>query len=134
MFQLYLSLLRSKKFKRIFRVCVFILFSLYIVGACAPTSGQAGIRTLVALLPNGFQDRLVMTTSIPVHVTFTYKVKSKKQTAEEYRQVFIFYNKISLLSIKKVAIFQQKLLLFAGKYMLLLAFFTENIILVSLSN
>ena len=101
-----------------FRVCVFILLSLYIYirarNATPLRSGQAGIRTLVALLPNGFQDRLVMTTSIPVHVTFTYKVKSKKQTAEEYRQVFIFYNKISLLSIKKVAIFQQKLLLFAG--------------------
>ncbi len=28
--------------------------------------GEEGIRTLVGLLPNGFQDRLVMTTSIPL--------------------------------------------------------------------
>ena len=30
--------------------------------------GEEGIRTLVGLLPNGFQDRLVMTTSIPLHI------------------------------------------------------------------
>ena len=31
--------------------------------------GEEGIRTLVGLLPNGFQDRLVMTTSIPLQVS-----------------------------------------------------------------
>ena len=30
--------------------------------------GGKGIRTLVGLLPNGFQDRLVMTTSISLHM------------------------------------------------------------------
>ncbi len=31
--------------------------------------GEEGIRTLVGLPPNGFQDRLVMTTSIPLRVS-----------------------------------------------------------------
>ena len=30
--------------------------------------GEEGIRTLVGLPPNGFQDRLVMTTSIPLRI------------------------------------------------------------------
>ncbi len=30
--------------------------------------GEEGIRTLVGLLPNGFQDRLVMTASIPLRL------------------------------------------------------------------
>ena len=33
-----------------------------------PPSGEDGIRTHVPLRTNGFQDRLVMTTSIPLHV------------------------------------------------------------------
>ena len=32
-------------------------------------SGEDGIRTHVPLRTNGFQDRLVMTTSIPLHVS-----------------------------------------------------------------
>ncbi len=34
----------------------------------APFGGEEGIRTLVGLLPNGFQDRLVMTASIPLRI------------------------------------------------------------------
>ena len=34
----------------------------------AELSGEDGIRTHVPLRTNGFQDRLVMTTSIPLHV------------------------------------------------------------------
>ena len=30
--------------------------------------GEEGIRTLVGLPPNGFQDRLVMTASIPLRI------------------------------------------------------------------
>ena len=30
--------------------------------------GEEGIRTLVGFPPNGFQDRLVMTTSIPLRI------------------------------------------------------------------
>ena len=33
-------------------------------------SGEGGIRTHAPLRTNGFQDRLVMTTSIPLHVLF----------------------------------------------------------------
>ena len=35
-----------------------------------PFGGAAGIRTLVSFQTNGFQDRLVMTTSIQLHVSF----------------------------------------------------------------
>ena len=37
---------------------------------CIPVllSGESGIRTHAPLRTNGFQDRLVMTTSIPLHV------------------------------------------------------------------
>ena len=34
--------------------------------------GECGIRTHAGLLPNGFQDRLVMTTSITLHIFCTY--------------------------------------------------------------
>ena len=36
-------------------------------------SGEGGIRTHVPLRTNGFQDRLVMTTSIPLHILFCYR-------------------------------------------------------------
>ena len=42
-----------------------ILFACFLV---SPPSGEDGIRTHVPLRTNGFQDRLVMTTSIPLHV------------------------------------------------------------------
>ena len=32
-------------------------------------NGEGGIRTHVPLRTNGFQDRLVMTTSIPLHMS-----------------------------------------------------------------
>ena len=34
-------------------------------------NGEGGIRTHAPLRTNGFQDRLVMTTSIPLHITFS---------------------------------------------------------------
>ena len=34
--------------------------------------GGDGIRTHVGLHPNGFQDRPVMTTSVPLHILFYY--------------------------------------------------------------
>ena len=68
-------------------------------------SGQAGIRTLVALLPNGFQDRLVMTTSIPVHMIKASFQMSKKYIANPCRQVILFYNKLCFLSIQYLQIF-----------------------------
>ncbi len=36
--------------------------------------GGEGIRTLVGLHPNGFQDRLVMTTSIPLRIGKNYLI------------------------------------------------------------
>ncbi len=42
-----------------------ILFACFLV---SPPSGEDGIRTHVPLRTNGFQDRLVMTTSIPLHI------------------------------------------------------------------
>ena len=42
-----------------------ILFACFLV---SPPSGEDGIRTHVPLRTNGFQDRLVMTTSIPLHM------------------------------------------------------------------
>ena len=39
--------------------------------ASLPYGGGKGIRTLVGLHPNGFQDRLVMTTSISLRVNAT---------------------------------------------------------------
>ena len=36
------------------------------------SGGEEGIRTLVGLLPNGFQDRLVMTASIPLRIVRMY--------------------------------------------------------------
>ena len=45
--------------------------------ACRFFGGGKGIRTLVGLLPNGFQDRLVMTTSISLRVVITLLVYHK---------------------------------------------------------
>ena len=42
-----------------------ILFACFLV---SPPSGEDGIRTHAPLRTNGFQDRLVMTTSIPLHM------------------------------------------------------------------
>ena len=36
-------------------------------------SGEGGIRTHAPLRTNGFQDRLVMTTSIPLHALFFFR-------------------------------------------------------------
>ena len=37
--------------------------------------GEGGIRTHVGLRPNGFQDRPVMTASVPLHKTTNYVAK-----------------------------------------------------------
>ena len=43
-----------------------------------PPSGEDGIRTHVPLRPNGFQDRLVMTTSIPLRMLFSRCLTQRK--------------------------------------------------------
>ena len=45
--------------------------SIYKVRGEGSSSGEGGIRTHAPLRTNGFQDRLVMTTSIPLHVVCT---------------------------------------------------------------
>ena len=45
--------------------------SIYKVRGEGISSGEGGIRTHAPLRTNGFQDRLVMTTSIPLHVVCT---------------------------------------------------------------
>ena len=37
--------------------------------------GEGGIRTHVPVKANGFQDRLVMTTSIPLHCKISINIK-----------------------------------------------------------
>ncbi len=38
--------------------------------------GEDGIRTHVGLHPNGFQDRPVMTTSVPLHIGWGYRTRT----------------------------------------------------------
>ena len=45
----------------------FLLFKSFLFSS---NSGESGIRTHAPLRTNGFQDRLVMTTSIPLHNVF----------------------------------------------------------------
>ena len=47
-------------------VCLEKSFSL--ISAAINANGEGGIRTHAPLRTNGFQDRLVMTTSIPLHM------------------------------------------------------------------
>ena len=50
---------------------------LYVVFPIKINGGEDGIRTHVGLPPNGFQDRLVMTTSIPLRATYLYYHNTK---------------------------------------------------------
>ena len=62
-------------------------------------NGEGGIRTHAPLRTNGFQDRLVMTTSIPLHISL---VVCRSCLAQ--RQV-IFYHRISVVSIHNLYFF-----------------------------
>ena len=51
--------------------CRFLFVKNFLTFFCKflfPTSGESGIRTHAPLRTNGFQDRLVMTTSISLHI------------------------------------------------------------------
>ena len=52
------------------RACQHIFLFTFKKNISKVNGGEGGIRTHVGLHPNGFQDRLVMTTSIPLHVKF----------------------------------------------------------------
>ena len=43
-------------------------FNSYLINDIYYRNGEGGIRTHAPLRTNGFQDRLVMTTSIPLHI------------------------------------------------------------------
>ena len=53
---------------KIYTKCEFIYDS-------KQNGGEGGIRTHVGLRPNGFQDRPVMTASVPLHKTTNYVAK-----------------------------------------------------------
>ena len=67
------------------------------------TSGESGIRTHAPLRTNGFQDRLVMTTSIPLHNVFcccrfvcltrrlVYNTKPEYICQHFFQSFFIFF-------------------------------------------
>ena len=62
------------------------------------TSGESGIRTHAPLRTNGFQDRLVMTTSISLHIYFF--VFCASLSAQD-----IFYHRMFLLSTPNFTFF-----------------------------
>ena len=53
---------------RTFYLFVKYFFKFFKTFFCNLTSGESGIRTHAPLRTNGFQDRLVMTTSISLHI------------------------------------------------------------------
>ncbi len=60
-------------------------------------NGEGGIRTHAPLRTNGFQDRLVMTTSIPLHILYSLLLLSATQE--------LLYQIISILSTTFLFIF-----------------------------
>ena len=50
------------------------LFSTFSKSFLFLTSGESGIRTHAPLRTNGFQDRLVMTTSISLHMYYLHRI------------------------------------------------------------
>ena len=67
------SLLFSEAFYIISRRFLFVknFFNFSKVFLFSSNSGESGIRTHAPLRTNGFQDRLVMTTSISLHIHFS---------------------------------------------------------------
>ena len=65
------------------------------------SSGENGIRTHAPLRTNGFQDRLVMTTSISLHIMF-FNIFCAVLSAH-----VVFYHQISPLSITNLIFFSK---------------------------
>ena len=65
------------------------------------TNGESGIRTHAPLRTNGFQDRLVMTTSISLHIMF-FNIFCAVLSAH-----VVFYHQISPLSITNLIFFSK---------------------------
>ena len=70
--QLFFALFYQKRFI-LYRVvsCLSRTFLTFFAIFSFSTSGESGIRTHAPLRTNGFQDRLVMTTSISLHMHFS---------------------------------------------------------------
>ncbi len=66
--------------------------------------GEEGIRTLVGLPPNGFQDRLVMTTSIPLHRVVCSTMISISQRRCFVKSFFKFCKKLLTKELKSAII------------------------------
>ena len=62
-------------------------------------SGEDGIRTHVPLRTNGFQDRLVMTTSIPLRICFA-RISAKKILPSTFVSVNNYFNFFSFFSFQ----------------------------------
>ena len=78
---------------------MFHLFSKKGLGPIQSLNGEGGIRTHAPLRTNGFQDRLVMTTSIPLHV------RSFSETFDTYHTLYTRKCKVFLflfLRIKRI--------------------------------
>ena len=73
--------------------------------------GEGGIRTHAPLRTNGFQDRLVMTTSIPLHVLFLVLlsrislsiIQNIGRFVKDFFQLFLFFSQ----RFPKSAVFPQ---------------------------
>ena len=80
----------------LFFVCQELFSFIFILN-----SGESGIRTHAPLRTNGFQDRLVMTTSISLHMLF-FNIFCAVLSAH-----VVFYHQISYLSITNLIFFSK---------------------------
>ena len=78
--------------------CLSRTFLTFFCKSLFSTSGESGIRTHAPLRTNGFQDRLVMTTSISLHIYFF--VFCASLSAQD-----IFYHRMFLLSTPNFTFF-----------------------------
>ena len=62
-------------------------------------SGEGGIRTHAPFRTNGFQDRLVMTTSIPLRICFA-RISAKKILPSTFVSVNNYFNFFSFFSFQ----------------------------------
>ena len=94
-------LCRSQRQVILYLVCFMLSSTFLKVFILYLASGESGIRTHAPLRTNGFQDRLVMTTSISLHIMFFnifYAVLSAH---------VVFYHQISPLSITNLIFFSK---------------------------
>ena len=64
----------------------------------AKENGEDGIRTHVPVKANGFQDRLVMTTSIPLHTHKNYSVFNKNRVVFSERECYLIKSELTCQS------------------------------------